>query len=255
MLKTATANPPPPPAANIFTYSDGSILKKMRMSDLMKIEIWEGNRTLDKAHAAAIKSQVEAMPRALDKNTYTIVKYKDADADTPIFIYRIIDGQHRVYAAHLLAEEAAAASLDFHVLVREITCASEASLIGEFNRLNNTKAISYDVYDPKLAAQRLIAALEEAYAPLAREKRTELFRHGDRTVRPYMSVKKLYEKLSAAQIRCDTVSYVSKIISYNAAALEQLRKKTDLTKIEMSALRLEFALALDEKLGWINTIG
>ena len=252
MLKTAAAPPPPPPASNIFTYSDGSILKKMRMIDLMKIEIWEGNRTLDRAHAAAIKGQIEQNPRALDKNTYTIVKYKDADAGTPIYIYRIIDGQHRVYAAHLLAEEAAAV-LDFHVLVREITCASEAALICEFNRLNNTKAISYNVYDPRLVAQRLIAALEEAYEPLAREKRTELFRHGERTVRPYMSVKKLYEKLTAAHIRCDTASYVKQVTSYNAAALEELRKKKDLTKIETSAMRLEFALAQEDKLGWIGT--
>jgi hypothetical protein len=68
-----------------------------------------------------------------------------------------------------------------------------------------------------------------------------------------MSVKKLYEKLTVVHIRCDTASYVNQVISYNAAALEELRKKKDLTKIETSALRLEFALALDDKLGWIGT--
>lgn len=244
--KMSRAPPPPPPAANLFTYGDGSILKKMRMADLLKIEIWEGNRTLDKAHAQEICAQVQEQPQALDKNTYTIVKYKDQD--TGVFIYRIIDGQHRVYAGHLLAQ--ADVPLDFCVLVREITCGSEAALIEEFNRLNNTKAISYEVYDPKLAAQRIIAALETAYAGLAREKRTELFRHGERTVRPYMSVKKLYERLTAAQIKEDVDIYVKKVISYNEMALEELRKKKDLTKIELSAQRLEFALALDEKLGW-----
>ena len=203
---------------------------------------------MDKTHAQEICAQVQEQPRALDKNTYTIVKYKDQD--TGVFIYRIIDGQHRVYAGHLLAQEDV--PLDFCVLVREITCGSEAALIEEFNRLNNTKAISYEVYDPKLAAQRIIAALETAYVGLSREKRTELFRRGERTVRPYMSVKKLYERLTASQIKDDVDVYVKKVISYNAVVLGELKKKEPLTKIELSAQRLEFALALDEKLGWVG---
>lgn len=237
---------PPPPTSTLFTYEDGSILKKIRMSDLLKIEIWEGNRTLDKSHAQEIFEQIKNCPRSLDKNTYTIVKYKDTD--TCVFIYRIIDGQHRVYAGHLLAQENV--NLDFHVLVREIMCGSESTLIEEFNRLNNTKAISYEVYDPKLVAQRIIAVLETAYAPLAKEKNSQLFRNGERTVRPYMSVKKLYEKLTTAQIKEDISSYVKRVTTYNERLLEQLRKKSELSKIELSALRLEFALALDEKLDW-----
>jgi hypothetical protein len=66
-----------------------------------------------------------------------------------------------------------------------------------------------------------------------------------------MSVKKLYERLAGAQIKEDAAHYVKQVISYNERALEELRKKKDLSKIEASALRLEFALALDDKLGWV----
>jgi hypothetical protein len=97
--------------------------------------------------------------------------------------------------------------------------------------------------------------LESAFAPLAKACRTQLFRRGERTARPYMSVKKLYEFMGKANVTLPPKEYAQKTISYNAFLVETLKGKTDRSKMEETALRLGFALALDEKFGWIEAVG
>lgn len=240
--------PPPPPPMNLFTYSDGSILKKMRMSELLRIETWEGNRTVDRDHVTHIKETVRGNINSLDKNTYTIASY--ADEETGDLVYRIIDGQHRVRVCHAAVLDST--FQDFQVLVRHILCKTEADVIAEFQKINNTKAIP--LQDRRLEVQPYVMELESAFAPIAKAARTPLFRRGERTVRPYMSVKKLYEFMGKASVTLPPKEYAQKTISYNTFLIETLKGKTDRSKMEETALRLGFALALDEKFGWIDTI-
>jgi len=241
--------PNPPPPTNLFTYSDGSILKKMRMSELMRIETWEGNRTVDRDHVAHIKEMVRGNIQMLDKHTYTIASY--ADEETGDLVYRIIDGQHRVRVCHAAVLDTT--FQDFQVLVRHILCKTEADVIAEFQKINNTKAIP--LQDRRLDCQPYVLELELAFAPLARAARTPLLRRGERTARPYMSVKKLYEMLGkATALPLPAKEYAAKAISYNASLVETLKEKTGRSKMEETALRLGFALALDEKFGWVAEI-
>lgn len=244
----ATVPPPPPPPSNLFTYSDGSILKKMRMSELMRIETWEGNRTVDRDHVAHIRETVRGNINVLDKNTFTIVSY--ADEESGDLVYRIIDGQHRVRVCHAAVLDTT--FQDFQVLVRHILCKTEADVIAEFQKINNTKAIP--LQDTRLNVQPYVLALEAAYAPLARTLKTPLLRRGERTARPYMSVKKLYEMLGKAELTVSPAEFVAKANSYNASLLETLKDKVVRSKMEESALRLGFALALDDKYMWIQEI-
>jgi hypothetical protein len=69
-----------------------------------------------------------------------------------------------------------------------------------------------------------------------------------------MSVKKLYEFLGKAHITLPPKEYALKTTSYNAFLVETLKGKTDRSKMEETALRLGFALALDEKFAWIDAI-
>jgi hypothetical protein len=238
-----------PPPTNLFTYSDGSVLKKMRMSELMRIETWEGNRTVDRDHVAHIKETVCGSIQALDKNTYTIVSY--TDEETGDLIYRIIDGQHRVRVCHAAVLDGS--FQDFQVLVRHILCKCETDVIAEFQKINNTKAIP--LQDSRLNIHPYVQELEVAFAPLARRNRAILFRRGERTMRPYMSVKKLYEHMEKAQpLSMPPKEYAAKALFYNTTLLDSLRTRPTRTKMEETALRLGFALALDEKYGWILTI-
>ncbi len=239
---------PPPPPTNLFTYSDGSILKKMRMSELMRIETWEGNRTVDRDHVAHIKETVRGNIQSLDKNTYTIASY--ADEETGDLVYRIIDGQHRVRVCHAAVLDTS--FQDFQILVRHILCKTESDVIAEFQKINNTKAIP--LQDCRLEIHPYVVALEEAYAPLTKILKMPLLRRGERTVRPYMSVKKLYESLGKVELAVSPTEFANRAISYNASILETLKTKVSRSKMEESALRLGFALALDEKYSWIQEV-
>ena len=239
---------PPPPPTNLFTYSDGSILKKMRMSELMRIETWEGNRTVDRDHVAHIKETVRGNIQSLDKNTFTITSY--ADEETGDLVYRIIDGQHRVRVCHAAVLDTT--FQDFQVLVRHILCKTESDVIAEFQKINNTKAIP--LQDRRLDCQPYVLELELAFAPLAKAAHTPLLRRGERTARPYMSVKKLYESLGKASLALPAKEYAAKAISYNASLVKTLKEKVDRSKMEETALRLGFGLALDEKFGWVSEI-
>ena len=239
---------PPPPPTNLFTYSDGSILKKMRMSELMRIETWEGNRTVDRDHVAHIKETVRGNIQSLDKNTFTITSY--ADEETGDLVYRIIDGQHRVRVCHAAVLDTT--FQDFQVLVRHILCKTESDVIAEFQKINNTKAIP--LQDRRLDCQPYVLELELAFAPLAKAAHTPLLRRGERTARPYMSVKKLYESLGKASLALPAKEYAAKAISYNASLVKTLKEKVDRSKMEETALRLGFGLALDEKFGWVQEV-
>ena len=48
--------------------------------------------------------------------------------------------------------------------------------------------------------------------------------------------------------------YAAKAISYNVSLVETLKGKSARSKMEETALRLGFALALDEKFGWVAEI-
>jgi hypothetical protein len=236
--------PPPPPKAQLFTFSDGSILRKMSARDLIKIPIWKGNRILNLDHKDSIRKTLKNGVKSLDLKPFHIVSYpvEEEDSMDQTLSY-IVDGQHR----HSIIKEAE--TQDFDVLVIEKKCESESEVIEYFKILNHTRAIEWKE-DPILIANKYIMALEKRFN-MGKEKRIRQ----KSTHRPYMYVETLREELLKRKIGCTgrtPLEFVTFAEETNQTLLHALRQKEKREQIEERALTLEFCLALDTKYKWLH---
>lgn len=241
--------PPPPPRNCLFQFSDGSKLNKMKVSQLIRFEIWKGNRFLDKNHKDKIKNETKDNIRSLDLKPYHIVTYLEDSDEGPKPKTVIIDGQHRV---NVLLERILTDPQidDFEVLVAEKFCQTESEVIEYFKVLNKTKAIPWKE-DPNLIINNYIKALDKAFPKTDKA----LFRPG-RCQRPFVSLEKLREealKRRLGQGKDDSIEeFIERIVGYNETQLELLQMKENRDKLEDKAVELGFTLGLDAHYSWLS---
>ena len=220
----------------LHTYNDGSKLIRTTAQHLISIPIWKGNRILDIAHKNSILAKITDV-RNLDSG-YTCVVIHEEDSSGNVLQQRyIIDGQHRkrVLEEMLFAE-------DFEVTITEKHVSCETELVEYFNKINNSKPIHYD--DPVLVANSVIVQLEKVFGKNIRQSRT---------VRPYISVDKLREKILTRKVEHGCVA---RIVDWNTQKLRELEvwlafNTADTGKLR--ALDCKFMLGIDD--GWVMLLG
>ena len=237
--------PLPPPQRNyIHKLSDNSILRKMAALDIVKIDIWHGNRILNEEHKKDISENLKGGIQSLDLKPYHLVSYLVEDG---LKTY-IVDGQHRVSilkdAARKNMEQ-----LNFDVIVIEKRCDSETEVIEYFKLLNTTKAIQWKE-DPILQANAFIEAFEKEFS----KGKVKLIRP-EGCHRPYMCTKKLRDAI----VKCNLCSlgktpeqFVEHALLKNKQFIEHFKSMTLREKLYDKALVIGFCLAIDEKFLWFQ---
>jgi hypothetical protein len=235
----------------LHTFHDGSTLHKMSAKELIKLNIWKGNRILDRKHVDEIKGSVGNAVKRLDSG-YRIIQYKELSADDrPILSSYLIDGQHRLT---VLKEffEGSVCEEDFDVIVikKKVDCEEDA--IEYFNQLNNVKPQSWKT-DHVQVANKYILALSAKL----NTKTRKVIRSG-RTQRPYLSADKLRDELLLYKDKLEwntekVERFVAFAVNFNTEEIERLNIQNGYgtgSKFTEKAVELEFALGLD--LNWVK---
>jgi len=232
----------------LHTFSDGSMLKKIKAKELVGIPVWKGNRFIDMQHANKIKEAIGDKIESLDSSIFRVVKYKDGDV-TQRFL---VDGQHRQYVIKSYYEDNVLFALNFNTIVIEKTVECEADAIEYFNTLNNAKPQQDN--DPKLLANKYILALEKFYKKLIRPE-------GVGTKRPFLSSdslrKVLEENGSMLKQSNEHVSlFIKKVDAWNKKMITEYEvgsafQAKDKTVLE-NCIKKEFVLAFNPQLPWVR---
>jgi len=232
----------------LHTFSDGSVLKKIKAKELVGIPVWKGNRFIDVAHANKIKEAIGPKIENLDSSIYRIVKYRDGDVTQKF----LVDGQHRQYVIKKYYEENVLFALNFETMIIEKTVECEADAIEYFNMLNNSKPQQDN--DPKLLANKYILALEKFYKKLIRPE-------GVGTKRPFLSSDALRKVLEdngpmLKQSSDSIAAFIKKVDMWNKKMITEYEvgsafNAKDKTVLE-NCIKKEFVLAFDVKLPWVK---
>ena len=229
----------------LFTYSDESKLKTTNMKAFLLIPVWKGNRHIDYARVDLLAKEVGENVKSLDSG-YHVIKLLEEDAEGKLrHVKYLADGQHR--RELLLRHYASGLCLDdFPMTYIEKVVNSESTAITYFNKINNTKPMRIEE-DPRLIANRFVAALEKGFTKgLIRSKTTR---------RPFLSADLLRDELvkySKILQTIDPAAFVTKVQVYNAKRLIEMDIEKALGKaIPESYKEKEFTLA--ENLKWIRS--
>jgi hypothetical protein len=237
----------------LFQYNDGSYLKQIQASHIADMDIWKGNRIIDRAHCEAICKEVGDNVKRLDLKPFHIVRYmKETENGTTEHVKELVDGQHR---ATILKEFFDSKgddweAYDFPVLAIVKCCANEQAIIEYFRMLNNTKAIEWKE-DPNVAANTYLAALLRRFnnpkKPLIREGKTRA---------PYIGVEAIREEMVRRQIGIMTkqtpTEWAEAIWKEHQAGLQELRDLQTKTAAQTSALKAGCMLALFKNMEWLE---
>jgi len=241
----------------IHTLHDGTVLKKIFAKDLIKINVWKGNRIIDINHVKDIKEKIGNKIDILD-NGYKIVKVIEKDAGNNLVeVSYLVDGQHRQKVLIDYYKDEPDLKDDFEVLIMEKYLEYEEEIIEYFNALNNTKPIQWS--DPNLIINKYITALTNAFNIV---KNNKMIRDKT-TVRPYLSADKLREVLNMNFDKLKTSSYdinefIIRVKEYNqmkidSAEMDSIFMEKD-KDIILRAAKIKFMLAVDPKLSWIKSL-
>ena len=231
----------------IHTFSDTSVLKKIKAKELVGIQVWKGNRFIDNDHVNKIKSAIGDRIESLDSTIFRVVKYKDGDVEQKY----LVDGQHRQEVIKKYYEENYILPINFDVLLHEKIVDSEAEAIEYFNAINNTKPQQDN--DPKILTNKYILALEKHFVKLIRPE-------GKGTKRPFLSNDLLRTELQKnASMLKQSNEFVKRFIQRVDAWNKKRINDYDLGLIETkelsvlkSCIEKKFILAFDSKLPWIK---
>ena len=231
----------------IHTFSDKSILHKIKAKELVGIQVWKGNRFIDNDHVNKIKSAIGDRIESLDSTIFRVVKYKDGDVEQKY----LVDGQHRQEVIKKYYEENYILPINFDVLLHEKIVDSEAEAIEYFNAINNTKPQQDN--DPKILTNKYILALEKHFVKLIRPE-------GKGTKRPFLSNDLLRTELQKnASMLKQSNEFVKRFIQRVDAWNKKRINDYDLGLIETkelsvlkSCIEKKFILAFDSKLPWIK---
>ena len=237
----------------LHTFSDNSLLKIIKVRELIGIPVWRGNRHIDYQHAKQIKHDIGNNISCLDSSIFRIVKYKENNIEQRY----LIDGQHRQYVIKTYFEENLFIP-EFDVIVIEKEVDSESDAIEYFNTLNNVKPQFEN--DPKLLANKYIIALETKFN--TNRKNLLIRPEGKATKRPYMSsdalrseIEKYVHMLKQSAhyinkfIACVENWNKSKIAEYELNIIYAPAKEQNIIE---NCLEKKFMLSLDPKLPWIK---
>jgi len=239
----------------LHTFHDGSVLLTMSARDLVKVPVWNGNRTLDKAHAGRIRDAVGLNVNHLDSG-YRIVHYLEPDTSGHMVRQSyLIDGQHRadVLREHFLSS---LCEPDFPVVVVEKDVSSETEAIEFFNAINNVKPQQWRT-DPAILVNKYIAEFERRF----NTKSGKMIRQA--TVRPYLSVEKLRDALKAVtdqlgQEKASVEAFVQRAFDKNKEMLGKasvlVLANTKDSKYYEKAAGVGFMLAVDPKMPWVREL-
>lgn len=240
----------------LHTFHDGSVLRTMSAKELLKIQIWKGNRTLDVDHANKIRDAVGASVNRLDSG-YRIVYYLEPDASgTMVRQSYLIDGQHR---AHVLADYfiSGLCESDFQVVITEKEVESESEAIEYFNAINNVKPQQWRT-DPAILVNNYVVEMEKRF----NAKKPGFIRH-TATVRPYLGADKLRDALKAVvgslgQEKASIEAFCTRAVEKNKELLDKasvlVLANTKDSKYYEKAASAGFMLAVDPKLPWVKEL-
>jgi hypothetical protein len=227
----------------LHQFHDGSTLRTMDARALSALQIWYGQRTLDTMHRARIQKESQANLLALDGSLFHVVIYP-SEEDGLDQKY-IIDGQHR---ASVLKEFFETNNMTFTVLVKEKYCKNHDEAVEYFKILNTTKAIEWKE-DPKLIATRYLNAILKEFPDT-------MFRPV-KTKRPRIQIEKLLTVMIHRRfghgITLTPEEFAGRVVEWNERRIESILYQQDRTPLEMEALKLNFALGLDEQFGWLDS--
>ena len=233
----------------LHTFSDGSVLQKIKAKELLGVPVWKGNRFIDLNHANKIKEAIGNSIESLDSSIFRIVKYKDGD----VLQRYLVDGQHRQYVIKTYYEDNVLFALNFDVLIVEKSVECEADAIEYFNALNNVKPQQDN--DPRLLANKYIFALEKFYKKLIRPE-------GVSTKRPFLSSdllrKVLEENGTLLKQSNDSISaFIKKVELWNKKKVQEYELGTIYTSAKdrsvlQHSLDKDFILAFDLTLPWVK---
>jgi len=228
----------------------------MSAKELVKVPIWNGQRTLDKAHAARIRDAVGSGVDRLDSG-YRIVFYKEPDTSGKMVRQSyLIDGQHRaeVLREHFLSS---LCEPDFTVVVTEKEVESETDAIEFFNAINNVKPQQWRT-DPAILVNKYIAEMEKRF-----NTRGNKYIRTASTVRPYLGADKLRDALKAVvaslgQEKASIELFVQRALEKNKELLDRwavnsLGDAKNTTYYDKAA-KAGFMLAVDPKLPWVKEL-
>jgi len=168
----------------MFSSSDGSVFSVIPASRLASIEVWKGNRTLDKTHVERITHDLKHV-QDLNSDVFKILCISE-DEQPKKYLY---DGQHRqAIIKHYFSEKFD--NPDFDVLISEKVCKDESEAIELFKKSNMTKSIQWKD-DPILVANNFVALFTQEFN---RDPKNLLVRPG-KTKKPYISSDRLREEL------------------------------------------------------------
>ena len=167
----------------MFTFKDGSVLKKYQASMVCLLEIWNGNRVRDDNHVSRINNSLDTV-MSLDRQPYTVALIT-VDGQERKFV---IDGQHRIAVLKRYFE--ALDVSDFEVLVIEKVFADESEIIQYFKILNQTKSIQWRE-DPVMVANTFVSLLCKEFN---KDPKKPLIKPG-KTNKPYLSSDRVREAL------------------------------------------------------------
>lgn len=241
----------------IHTLNDGSCMIIMSAKELVKIPVWQGNRTIDDAHAVQIRNAIGNRIKELDHG-FRVIQINETNSDG-VFVPQnyLIDGQHRT---HVIRENflTELCSPDFNVVVIVKVVTSETEAIDYFNAINNVKAQKWNK-DPNLLINSYIVELEKAF----NKGRTQFIRSGA-TKRPYLSTDTLRDILKEHikrlpqdhhKIKEFTAAAVAKNTElFNQSDMLQLANTRNSKLYKKAAETGGFMLAVDPKLKWIQEI-
>jgi len=168
----------------MFTSNNGSVFNIISASRLASIEVWKGNRTLDKTHVEKITREIKQV-QDLNADVYKILCILEDDTPKK-YLY---DGQHR----QAIIKQYFASNFDnsdFDVLVSEKICQDESEAIQLFKEANTTKSIQWKD-DPIIVSNNFVELFTKEFN---RDPKNLLVRPG-KTKRPYLSSDRLREEL------------------------------------------------------------
>ena len=235
------------------TLSDGTILRTMLVKELMRIPVWEGNRTISHEHVKHLRNCIGISIQYLN-TTFHIVSYTESDVDgRPVHVRKIVDGQHRMqliveyFSVHIFAE-------DYTVAVIEKPIKSELEIHAYFKKINNVNPIRWKT-DPKLLANAYVQALLVALG-----KKVAVNIRTQRCNRPRLHVDTLRAVLETCSLTEEGMTaFAERAVAKNASLLAQadvaiLQYPTGHTEGNIIAKGVEigFMLGVDKRMRWVG---
>ena len=241
--------------APLFTFADGSTLYATTAKWIIRQPVWEGNRTLDPAHATTLQTAIRD-PRTI-QGPFSVVTH--TDELTGAHNHSLIDGQHRqeVLRQYFIANPTGNTVEDFPVLCRRYMVTSHDEAVAIFQTINHAKPMVYKD-SPTERLHAMVTALQRAF--VSEPSGTGALRAMIRPHcnRPALSTEHLEAALKTYGIPdktnispADVVAHAEKMNAWYAENPERIPVTVTKTIWERATL-YGFFLGLDPRCAWLQ---